>query len=58
MVVYKCHENRQKVIRWETLESHTTNRRIYINRLARENLKIFDEEGNSTHLEIQEEPNK
>lgn len=46
---------KEKLVRWENLESETINRKVYVNRLARDNLKILDEEGYSRHVDIQEE---
>jgi hypothetical protein len=58
VIVGKDNQNHRKLVRWENLETKTINRRVFVNRLARENLKIFDEEGRSNHLDIQEEPKR
>jgi hypothetical protein len=53
IVVAKRNDNREKLIRWETLETIKMNRRVYV-RPTISCLNILDAEGDSQHVSIEE----
>lgn len=59
VVVARGNDNREELVRWETLEGGTLNRKLFISRLVRDSLRVLDEEGKALHIDIiQEEPPK
>ena len=58
VVVTRGNDNHEELVRWETLEGPTLNRKLFISRLVRDNLRVLDEEGKALHIDVQEEPQK
>jgi hypothetical protein len=58
VVVTRGNDNHEELVRWETLEGATLNRKLFISRLVRDNLRVLDEEGKALHIDVQEEPQK
>ena len=58
VVVTRGNDNQEELVRWEALEGATLNRKLFISRLVRDNLRVLDEEGKALHIDVQEEPQK